>query len=289
MNRTVVVVAVSLCGVFALAVGVQALLRDSPAPPAGAPAVAAPEPAAVVMSTPPAPVAADSGLSALLQREISAREQLERTVARLEKEITELKSQRPARTAAPAAPDTTARTAAAEPSPTPQTPEPVFDEAALREAGLSSTTVTQIRNRFEQLELDRLFLRDRAQREGWMGTVRYSNEVTKLEERRQDIRNSLGDTGYDAYLYATGQPNRVMIREALQESPAKLAGIQPGDVVLRYGEKRVFTTRELQNATAGGRAGENVLVEIERNGQKLDVYVPRGPLGVYLDADSVKP
>jgi hypothetical protein len=288
MNRTAVVVALVSCSGIALAVGVQALLHDAPAPPAHVSAVAAPEPAAVAATAPPVP-AADAGLRDLLQREISAREQLERTVARLEKDIAELKAERPTRAESRNAPETTTRTATAESPANPHTPEPVFDEAALREAGLSSTTVAQIRGRFEQLELDRLFLRDRAQREGWMGTVRYSNEVAKLEERRQDIRNSLGDTGYDAYLYATGQPNRVIIREALQESPAKLAGLQPGDVVLRYGEKRVFTTRELQNATAGGRAGENVLVEVERGGRKLDIYVPRGPLGVYLDADSAKP
>jgi S1-C subfamily serine protease len=135
----------------------------------------------------------------------------------------------------------------------------------------------------------RLYLRDRARREGWIGTVRFSNEVAKLEESRQDVRASLGDPGYDAYLYATGQSNRVIIREMLQGSPAKTAGLNAGDVVLRYDGKRVFTTRELQSATTGGRAGESVHVEVLRNGQRIDVYVPRGPLGVYLDSDSAKP
>ena len=138
-------------------------------------------------------------------------------------------------------------------------------------------TVKQTRERFEQLEMDRLFLRDRAIREGWIGTVRYSNEVEKLEGRKQDINISLGDTGYDAYLYATNQSNRVVIREMLQGSPARTAGLLPGDVVLRYDGKRMFATRDLQNATASGRGGESIPVEIVRNGQVMTLYLQRGP------------
>lgn len=219
----------------------------------------------------------------LLQNEIAAREQLAITVARLEKELHELKLQLESL----ASSGTPTRTAPTQKNNLALTP--VLDDQLLRDAGLNNTQVTQVRERFEQLEMDRLYLKDRANREGWMGTVRYSNEVTKLEESRLEVRNSLGDPGYDAYLYATDQPNRVVISETLQGSPAKQAGIQPGDIVFRYGNKRMFTARELQNATAGGHSGEMVLVEIERDGKHIDIYVPRGPLGVYLGADTSKP
>ncbi len=291
MNKALLIGSTLLATGVALGMGVQALLRDDP-------------PAAPVVdtrtevATTPSPIAAALALNLdarnppeALQKEIAARQQLAQTVARLEKELHELKTQLAPRSLVESTPTIThAAPAAAAPQPdTTQTNEPVFDEDALRAAGLSMTTVKQTRERLEQLEMDRLFLRDRAIREGWMGTVRYSNEVEKLEGRKQDINNSLGDSGYDAYLYATNQSNRVVIREMLQGSPAKAAGLLPGDVVLSYGGKRMFATRDLQNATTGGRAGESVAVEILRNGQAMNLYIPRGPLGVYLDADSAKP
>lgn len=279
--------AVLVIGVI-LGMGVQALLRDDPAT---APHSDAGTPPGLLAATPTVAVQPAMNMQYLeetLQKEIAARQQLTQTVARLEKELHEMKTQLAARPA-PAATVAAAPAAAPPPQDTTHSNEPVFDEDALRAAGLSMTMVKQTRERFEQLEMDRLFLRDRAIREGWMGTTRYTAEVEKLEGRREDINNSLGDDGYDAYLYATNQPNRVLIREMLQGSPAKAAGLQSGDMVLNYDGKRMFTTRDLQTATTGGPAGESVPVRIQRNGQIMDLYIPRGPLGVYLDADSVKP
>ncbi len=284
MNKTLLISTTVLAAGLGLGMGVHALLRDDPA-------------TRVDVATLPNPVVAASAAEAApnidpryapeaLQKEIAARQQLAQTVARLEKELHEIKTQLGTRPAAniPA-------TLTASPT-TPEavhTNEPVFDEDALRAAGLSMTMVKQTRERFEQLEMDRLFLRDRAVREGWMGTARYGSEAEKLEGRKQDINNSLGDDGYDAYLYATNQPNRVVLRELLQGSPAKAAGFLPGDIVRSYDRKRLFATSDLQKATVGGRAGESVAVEILRNGQTMTLYIARGPFGVYLDADSAKP
>ncbi|MBI3775188.1 MAG: PDZ domain-containing protein [Gammaproteobacteria bacterium] len=285
MNKTLLISSSMLAVGIGLGLGVQVLLRDDP------PAALTPAEAVTTLSPALAPTAEitpvinQHNATDALQKEIAARQQLAQNVARLEKELHELKTQlSPQSTTGkpPAQP-------AAAPSQETQTNEPVFDEDALRAAGLSMTMVKQTRERFEQLEMDRLFLRDRAIREGWMGTVRYSNEVEKLEGRKQDINNSLGDDGYDAYLYATNQSNRVVIRDMLQGSPAKAAGLLPGDVVLSYDHKRMFATGDLQKATAGGKAGETVAVEILRNGQAMTLYLTRGPLGVYLDADSAKP
>ena len=269
-----------------MGMGVHLLLVDDA--PVRADVTTMPKPVAAALVPDAVPESDSRSAPEALQKEIAARQQLAQTVARLEKELHELKTQMSPRPVV-----TTPSASATTPTPAPQdathTNEPVFDEGALRAAGLSMTTVKQTRERFEQLEMDRLFLRDRATREGWMGTARYSNEVEKLEGSRQDINNSLGDDGYDAYLYATNQSNRVVIREMLQGSPAKVAGILPGDTVLSYDHKRMFATRDLQNATTNGRAGESVAVEILRNGQVMNLYIPRGPLGVYLDTDSAKP
>lgn len=284
MNKNIGIFAVFLTLGLLAAIGVRALLRETPTLP---PATALASPAQPAIS--PMEISANTSTPAAfaLQQEIAAREQLALTVARLEKEIDELKLKLAPPRTAPAVDSKSTRPAP--PASDAGGDAEATDEQLLRDAGLSSTQVAQIKERYEQLEMDRLYLRDRATREGWMGTVRYSNEVAKLEENRQGVRNDLGDEGYDAYLFASGQSNRVLIREMLQGSPAKQAGLQAGDVVLRYGDKRIFTTRELQNATAGGRNGEMVPMEIQRDGKSMDFYVPRGPLGVYLDNDSVQP
>lgn len=279
MNKNIGIAAVFLTLGLLAAIGVRVLLNDKPVPVPRTD---------VAPATAPQPVATST--SAALQQEIAAREQLAITVARLEKELNDLKTRVTAPSATAATEKAKAPQQAAAPDEKPSNDDSdALDEQTLRDAGLNVGQVTQIRESYEQLEMDRLYLRDRATREGWMGTVRFSNEVAKLEESRQEIRSSLGDEGYDAYLFATGQSNRVMIREMLGGSPAKQAGLQANDRVLRYGDKRVFTTRELQNATTGGRNGEMVRVEIERDGKRMDIYVPRGPMGVYLDNDSVKP
>ena len=289
MNKASLIGVATLIAGIALGMGVQVLLRDDP-PMATSRAEIAGTPITPIPTTiEPAPSMEARNAPEALQKEIAARQQLAQTVARLEKELHEVKAQLSPRPTASTPPIAAAPAATPTHQDAPTTNEPVFDEEALRSAGLSMATVKQTRERFEQLEMDRLFLRDRAIREGWMGTVRYSNEVEKLEGRKQDINSSLGDSGYDAYLYATNQSNRVVIREMLQGSPARTAGLLSGDVVLRYDGKRMFATHDLQNATASGRGGESIPVEIARNGQVMTLYLQRGPLGVYLDADSAKP
>lgn len=287
MNKALLIGVATLISGIALGMGVQVLVRDDPPLSTSRAEIAA---TPIPTTIEPTPSIDSHNAPEALQKEIAARQQLAQTVARLEKELHEIKVQLSPRSAASTPAVAAASTATATPQDTAHaTNEPVFDEDALRSAGLSMATVKQTRERFEQLEMDRLFLRDRAIREGWMGTVRYSNEVEKLEGRKQDINSSLGDNGYDAYLYATNQSNRVVIREMLQGSPARTAGLLPGDVVLRYDGKRMFATHDLQNATASGRGGESIPVEIVRNGQVMTLYLQRGPLGVYLDADSAKP
>lgn len=284
MHKLTAIISASIAGLLIIAASVQALLRDTPTPlpNLGGTAAVAGEGESGGPATPPAD-GSTAKLQDALRREIAMREQLGETVARLEKEIKELKSKIDGATPSPARATVAVESVDAAPERVRAEGKAPDDDERAQRAGIDPDTVTQIRQRFEQIEMDRLYLKDRAQREGWSGTARYSNEVAKIEERRSEVRHSLGEPGYDAYLYANGDPNRVSIRELLTGSPAGTAGLRVGDVVLRYDGKQVFTTRELQNATAAGRSGENVPVEIERDGQSMTLYVPRGPLGVYLD------
>ena len=67
------------------------------------------------------------------------------------------------------------------------------------------------------------------------------------------------------------------------------AGLRAGDIVLRYGEAEPRRPGELQRATRGGNAGESTEVELLRDGRRLTVVVPRGPLGVRIEPLSVAP
>lgn len=159
---------------------------------------------------------------------------------------------------------------------------PWFDEAALLTAGLDPQRAAEMRARFEALEMDRLYLQDRATREGWHGTSRFVRERRALDERSRGLRAELGDAQYDWYLYATGQPNRVEVRDVLEQSPAGRAGVARGDVIERYDDARVFDVAELLEATRGGRAAESVALDVVRDGERVRIRLPRGPLGVRL-------
>lgn len=163
------------------------------------------------------------------------------------------------------------------------------EEEALMTVGLDTAAVERIGQRLESIEMERLYLRDQAQREGWIGTERYTEAQRALTSRSDVLREELGEEGYDRYLFETGRPNRVMVQSVLAGSPAEQAAIQPGDVVVRYDDARVFSWRDLTSAAAEGTAGQPVRVEVQRDGQTLSVYLPRGPLGVRLGSERAAP
>jgi hypothetical protein len=160
---------------------------------------------------------------------------------------------------------------------------------ALLDAGLDEYQANKIRDIYENVEMERLYLRDRAVREGWIGDERYRQERQQLDARLESLRNELSEKEYDAYLFATGRPNRVVIESTLRTSPARDSGIKTGDNVIRYNNIRIYTWADLRNATTQCPADSMVEVELERNGQRQRVFVPCGPLGVRLDNTSVQP
>ncbi len=162
-------------------------------------------------------------------------------------------------------------------------------ERALVAAGIDATTATEIRRRRDEVSLSEIYLRDVATREGWLDTPDFAAEMADIERQRTSIRDEIGDQAYDRYLAALDHPNRVAVDEVLLESPAAVAGLQAGDVVLRYGETRIFSPGELVTATRGGVAGETVRVEISRQGRRFEIEVPRGPLGVRIAASRGDP
>ncbi len=164
-----------------------------------------------------------------------------------------------------------------------------FNEKAMLSTGLSEAEITEIKNKYETIEMEKLYLRDRAIRENWIGTERYTRELTELNGRFDSFRSQTSDNIYESLLYATGQSNRVVIQDVMQNSPASLAGIKTGDFLLQYGEARIYSAFDLRRAITDGEAGEEVRVELDRNGTTSTVYLPRGPMGIRMESTSVQP
>jgi C-terminal processing protease CtpA/Prc len=155
--------------------------------------------------------------------------------------------------------------------------------------GIDPTQAEDIVRRKNQVELQRLELQDKAQREGYLNTDRFYNEMAEIDARDVDLRTELGDDRYDHYLYDSKMHNRVRITSVIIGSEAERAGIEQNDIIVSYNNKRVFTWDELKKATSEGKLGEYVPMVIDRNGDVFSVTVPRGPLGVQLGAARSEP
>lgn len=168
-------------------------------------------------------------------------------------------------------------------------PEPVDAQQTLLALGLDNAEIETLEKRTEQQEMEQLYLQNQARREGWYGTRRYFEESRKLESNTNIYREELGDDRYDKYLFQSGQNNRVIAQSIISGSPAEQTGMQAGDIIYRYGDKRIFSWNDLTSATADGDPQQVVRLEIIRDGQMLEFYMKRGPLGIRLGSDRVSP
>lgn len=139
-------------------------------------------------------------------------------------------------------------------------------------AGFTRERAEWIERRSEELEYQAMQAQFEAQRSGRPGQA-------GMDVQRA-LRAELGDVDYERYLRGTGRPTEVQVLDVLASSAAERAGLQPGDQVVSYAGTRVFDMRELNTLTRDGNPGESVTMEIRRNGQTMQVQVPRGPLGL---------
>ncbi len=94
------------------------------------------------------------------------------------------------------------------------------------------------------------------------------------------LRSEIGDDAYVRYLEVQGQPTSISITQVLSNSPATSAGLQAGDQLVSYGGERVFSMSDVRNLTMQGEPGTDVVIEIERDGTRMQLTVPRGPIGI---------
>ena len=68
----------------------------------------------------------------------------------------------------------------------------------------------------------------------------------------------------------------VAIVEVTDGSPAARAGLQSGDIIQSVGDRDVLTAAEVQQAVAASSIGEDLPLQINRNGRSLTVAVQPG-------------
>ena len=166
---------------------------------------------------------------------------------------------------------------------------PAVTTQSLVKAGIDAELAAAIVRRRNEIDMKILQLRDRASREGYLNTARYSRELNELRDQDISLRDEIGDDYYDSYLFANRQSNRVKVASVMMGSPAEESGMMDGDLILSYDNRKMFNWNELQDATSRGQRDEYVNVTVLRNGQLVNLWMPRGPLGIRLGSVRIKP
>jgi len=143
---------------------------------------------------------------------------------------------------------------------------------ALVAGGFSLDRAGWIERRLEELRVEAMQAAYEARREGAAFGPR--------SDLNASLRAELGDAEYERYLEAMDRPTRVEVGSVLASSAAEAAGLEPGDEIYSYAGKRVFDTQNLDALQLEGEPGEPVMVELMRDGQVVQLTLPRGPIGI---------
>jgi hypothetical protein len=141
----------------------------------------------------------------------------------------------------------------------------------LVQAGLSRERAEWVERRVQELQLQAEQAQFDAQRNG---------QQFRGVDIDAALRKEMGDVEYEKYLTGTGRPTDVRVVDVLASSAAERAGLKAGDQIVSYGGTRVFEMGELRTLTRQGNPGEAVTIEVKRDGQIVQMQVPRGVLGV---------
>jgi hypothetical protein len=148
----------------------------------------------------------------------------------------------------------------------------------LIEAGFTADEAQALIDRESQMRLEMMNASYEARREG--GQLDPQVDMQRRRDLDMQLRADLGDDRYERYLAATGQPTSVNIGDVLSNSAGAIAGLQPGDEIVGYAGERIFNLLDLRTQTIDGEPGETVPVDIVRDGQPMQLYIERGPLGI---------
>ena len=158
-----------------------------------------------------------------------------------------------------------------------------FDAGALQLSGFPPDDIEWIRERWEQAELEKRYLAELEARDEDPPPRGGASDIER------ELREDLGDNGYDAMLYATNRDNRVALERVRKDSIAYRAGLRNGSVVWSYDGQRVFSPKELATLSTSGSRGEPVEVVIVTDDGTEQLFVERNPLGADLVSAKERP
>lgn len=147
----------------------------------------------------------------------------------------------------------------------------------LLEAGFSQDRIDWIVRRSDELQMDALQARHQAQHGG---SPPRSDVVAGILEPESRLREEMGAHEYERYLEALGRPTSVAVDTVLAGSPAEQGGLRPGDEIVSYDGRRVYSVAELNSLATASTPGNAVVVDIRRDGQMMQVAIPSGPIGL---------
>lgn len=156
-------------------------------------------------------------------------------------------------------------------------------------SGINPDEANEILRRISQQDFRRLELQNLMQRATPSERREYSKELRALNKNKISLRSEMGDDAYDQYLYISDQNNRVKITSVMAGSPAEASGFQAEDVILSYDNKKILNWSDIRRATIEGEIGSYTSIEILRDGEQLSLTIPRGTLGVQLEATQIEP
>lgn len=159
----------------------------------------------------------------------------------------------------------------------------------LVDAGLSPDAAADLLRRMGEQEYRRLQLQSLISRS--QGDVRkqYQDELRELNRNRLSLRSELGESRFNRFLYSSGQNNRMRVTSVLSGSPAEAAGLNTGDILLRYDGKNIASWSDIRRLTQQGDFNNFTSIDILRDSAVLNLTVQRGPLGVQMEPARVDP
>ncbi|GHT17183.1 hypothetical protein FACS1894189_2590 [Planctomycetales bacterium] len=83
-------------------------------------------------------------------------------------------------------------------------------------------------------------------------------------------------TAYDAEQMKQSKPKGVVVSRFMPQSPAKDAGIELGDILLRWGETEISDPRQFSHLIVISKPGTKETVEVFRNGKTVQLEVTLG-------------
>jgi S1-C subfamily serine protease len=102
---------------------------------------------------------------------------------------------------------------------------------------------------------------------------RIAAELIQFGQVRRTVIGVQVEPADPAAAARVNQPGAVVIASVLPAGPAAQAGLQPGDVILRVGQRQIDGVAALQEAIEAAPTTEELPVTVDRQGRRLDVKV----------------